>query len=190
MNAPDRNPAAYTPRENSKVTAALQALADGPMTASALANLMTCAPNNVGARLRQAIESDMVVRLQDNTGLLHYALSEPATVEGFSRYHGAVDGSPAPRRPLNPADPFGLVANKAGPDAFSRRESPPAKARDKSASPLAVAHTPSAALRPHFDAAMHLSGELSITVGETTVWLDREHQLQLSVFTSKFGARS
>lgn len=198
----ERIATAYSPRESSKVTAALRAMKAGPMTARALADVLGKTPNNVGNSLRQAIESDIVIKLQDAAGLLHYALSDHWPIPGYWAYHGPAADAPEPRRALNPTDPFGLVASGAGPEAFAPRDYvghvDERKQRIPKAS-LPPAPTPQRATarapnnipeQSDFEAAIFSTGHLMISVGGTTVRLDQDHQRQLHEFTSFLKERS
>ena len=185
----------YTPHPESKIAKAITAMGAGPMTATTLGKLLSSKANNIGQMLRHAIESDLVVRLQDESGLLHYGIPEQLPVAGFSTYHGPSDSAPKRPTTVDPMDPFGLAARKAGADAFaSRVEMPPAKAERTE---NAIARAPYArrekgckisnAVQQNFEAALISTGHLSITVGSTTVRLTPEHQRMLAEFTSKFS---
>ncbi|MFZ3286231.1 MAG: hypothetical protein WA191_05230 [Telluria sp.] len=190
------NNSEYSPRPGSKISAAIQALLDGPMPTDALANAMRSPSNSISQMLKAPMEHGLIVKVQDNTGLLHYACAGMSLDDKFMPYAGrAGTMSPEtvvpPRAAVNPADPFGLVAKQATqrPAARKSRSAPatstPQAHRAANVKPLPPAAVPSNEEVP-FVAALFSTGDLMIKVGEDTVMLSRSHQVQLRQYVARF----
>ncbi|MES2126683.1 MAG: hypothetical protein V4463_05370 [Pseudomonadota bacterium] len=198
----------YTPQPGSKISAAIQALLDGPMTAIALGNVMTAPANSVPQMLVKPIKEGMIIKLQDKTGLLHFSLPGMAVDESFTAWTSVERAPKAPKPPpraaeaaapfkVDAADPFGLVAARAG----VAKRSPEGAAASVFSAPTAdqvkhfanrapVPKTPPPTSDPFttspFVAALFSTGDLLIQVGEASVRLSREHQEQLQQYVSRF----
>lgn len=122
---------AYTPRPGTKVATATEALKNGPMTTSQLSKLLDVPSGNVGANLQTAIAAGFIIRLKDESELLHFALASKDIPDGFA----ACDGSTGSKtetaaRTFNPADPFGLAGKtqKASSAHTTQEDAPPPNA--------------------------------------------------------------
>lgn len=186
----------YSPRPGSKISVAIQALLDGPMSSDALSNAMRSPSNSISQMLKAPVEHGLIVKVQDNTGLLHYACAGMPIDDKFIPYMGctgaALDGRAVPLRAVvNPADPFGLVAKQATQRPAARESrsasatSTPHAHRAANVKPLPPAAAPSNDEVP-FVAALFSTGELMIKVGEDMVMLSRSHQVQLRQYVARF----
>jgi hypothetical protein len=121
----DADTKAFSPRPGSKVSLAVQALLDGPMNTEALAGVMDSPSNSVRGMLSIPVERGLLVKVQDSTGMLHYALTGMSIDEQFVPYKGRAPGEaklplspvlyPQAKTNVNPADPFGLLARSKAP---------------------------------------------------------------------------
>lgn len=127
---------AYTARAGSKPAQAIQALLDGPLTASVLASAMDCKPVQVYTLLKCAVDGKAIVRVMDETSQLHFALAGMALDERFTSYTGrghaktlrerraTTAASSAPlagsTKSVDPSDPFGLLAKANSARATAR----------------------------------------------------------------------
>jgi len=198
----------YTPRPGSKVSLAIQALLDGPMTSEGLAAVMSSPTNSVRGMLYAPVERGLLLRVQDATGLLHYALAGMAIDEQFTPYQGREPSEvrkpvspilyPQARMNVDPADPFGLVAKKSEQPAVPAPAAAPvltlapkpkeeAPVPEPVAAPIPLAAPVTCNL---FEAAVFSSGDLLISVGIVSVRLTPEHQRQLNDFMSRCGRQS
>lgn len=164
----------YTPRPGSKVSAALETMAKGPVLADVLAATMDCPINNVSSLLFQALKNDVVVKVTDSSGSLHFALVEMEMPAGFSLYEPG--SSTRLKKLVDPADPFGLVAKRTAP-ALALAPAPERPIPAPAASQDAAAQ---------FVVALFSTGELMISVGADTVRLCPEHQRLLQKYVARF----
>lgn len=179
----------YKPRPGSSSSKAVQALLDGPMPAKALGNVMGVPPENVNANLNGAINGHVIVKVQDESGLLHYALPGMELDDRFKPYVNA-------RRDVDPSDPFGLVAKAAAAPkggqcgntlaALQELNDDSTGTRNAGAglssvgfkgttSPIHIG----AGDNDGFIAGLMVTGELAIPVGSAMVSLNQERQLQI-----------
>jgi hypothetical protein len=172
----------YTPRPGSKVALATAALLDGPMTTAQLGKAMECDGNAVDAMLSAARKNGFVIKLKDETGLLHFGLGGMVVDERFTPYErdGGGTSRNALGRPLTDAPLRRSVSSPEMPSAhaiafanvFGHRklegegkDSPEGASKDKSAEssdklkqvPVAAAAAPSV---PAFTNGHQLAAEV------------------------------
>lgn len=83
----------YIPRLGSKVDAAVQALQNGPMHGGQLAAAIHMAKGDLPATLAAAIDHGCIIRVQDQDGLMHYALGGQVLDERFTAYDEGGEGT-------------------------------------------------------------------------------------------------
>lgn len=87
----------YAPRPGTKVALAVSAMLGGPMTIQDLGKAMNCPPKDVNAMLFVALKNGYMVRVKDETGLLHYALGSMPIDERFTKI-GETDKAEEPAK--------------------------------------------------------------------------------------------
>lgn len=204
----------YTPRPGTKVAQATQAMLDGPMPTVALGAVMDCPPGNVSAFLKPALENGFIIKLKDESGLLHFSLKGMVVDERFTPFDSGGGGtSPnALGKPLTEAPLVRSVKSPAvGPSAaaiafanpFAKFRSSTAAPRETydelkerlkrpaGAKPAAEASPPPASPLTQdpavekFVAGMFSNGDLQIAVGDKNITLCLDHTRQLRTFLDK-----
>lgn len=195
---------AYTPRPGTKTAEAYGLLLDGPQSAAYIASAIGIAPNNVMNVLNSAIDHGQIIKLRDETNLLHYALAGMPVDERFSAFGGGngessntrgkpLTDAPLVRKVSNPkppvltafdaADPFGLLARQQAQEK-SNASQPAIIPASKTVETLPLPKsetTPTA-----FSAAIFSTGEMLIRFDGQTVNLSPDHALQLRKFINRF----
>lgn len=190
-------PNTYKPRSGSAGVKAIQALLDGPMSSKELGPAIGVPPEDVNANLAAAVKGHAIGKVQDENGVLHFALPGMEIDDKFKPYIGRRANDP------NPDDPFGLVAQAAAArqaringgsqlGQAARNESSAPQAAKPATAPAAPAEKTGAPLRTgllaetdDFVAGLMSNGELQIAAGNDRITLSSANTGRLVGYLEK-----
>lgn len=161
-----KSTAIYVPRPGSKVALAIAALRDGPKTTQQLGGVMGCASDAVHALLHRPLAQDVIVKLWDENGRLHFALPEMT-----DRLLSAVSIRPAISRAANNGD-FASLA------LVSSNVRPLETAASRDTTSMRTTSTT-------MIAGLFSDGELTIAVDGECIRLDTAQRRQLYAYLHK-----
>lgn len=181
----------YKPRSGSTAARAIQALYDGPLASKELGLAIDVPPESVNANLGPALNGKAIVKIVDETGLLHFALPGMELDDRFKPY--------VPRPVVNVNDPFNLVAKSKEERLASRARAGTAQAIEpaggasykhaptfgKPRGNKSKENVPPSADADDFVAGLMSNGQLSISSGGERITLSKPNTVRLVGYLEK-----